>query len=454
MEQNFMKARLRDRFYYAYITLIALFGACSHCRHEPDHVKTSEVVVVSITPHNTKCWSLETFDSCRNPDCHDDNDCCSREKLGCTQHKCGGTGCEYPLDTASPACTCMPGDCSPDGTQFCGCTPDGSGNVSASAFQACPADYPTCDVQKRRCVCRPGLATCTVGGGGYTFCNADGAIETEPCPPSTPECRDGKCQCVANSGKTCGCGGTIGCDGTCSAAGCARDRTCTNGSCCIPTKGNSCGSCGGMIQCDGTCSVPTPSNFGQSCGSCGGRIQCNGSCTVPTPGNLGQACGACGGQIQCNGLCSVATPGNFGQACGECGGTITCNGGCSNTTPRCPPGFSVDPSAAGQCRSSDRQVYHSTFSIGGTPPFNSCDICGCGLSKDINIAIACGSGRVQSRHTAGKIEGGNGHCEGVWANNNNVNDCSIRLHYGTGWCDHFTCDLQVYAVDRRLQCSP
>src|SRR5690242_12074668 len=80
---------------------------------------------VHVETHDTKCWSLASWAECQVPGCHDNNDCCSREKLGCTQHACGSTSCEYTRDTASPDCSCLPGECNADRTQFCGCTQDG-----------------------------------------------------------------------------------------------------------------------------------------------------------------------------------------------------------------------------------------------------------------------------------------------------------------------------------------
>jgi FG-GAP-like repeat len=161
------------------VALIALIGAADES--------------LSGTPHDTLCWSLPTFNSCK-VHCAQANDCCDRTKLGCTQHACGSNGCEYSLDTAAPPCTCMPGDCSPDKTHFCGCTQDAQGHVTASAFQACPADYPTCDVDKRRCVCKSDFRECMVDRKGRRFCT-DGDITVEQCPAGTATCVDGTCQC-------------------------------------------------------------------------------------------------------------------------------------------------------------------------------------------------------------------------------------------------------------------
>jgi hypothetical protein len=180
-------------------------------------------------------------------------------------------------------------------------------------------------------------------------------------------------------------------------------------------------------------------------------VQCDGSCSKPNPPGYGQACGSCGGKIQCNGSCSISTPSNLGRACGECGGQITCAGTCSNNTPRCPNGYVPEP--GGQCRSAEKQVHRAELSIGGAA-WDRCDPCGCGLSFDKTINIPCGPGMTQSSHHISKLRGGNANCSGVWANNSNRNDCSVRIHVGTSLCDNFICGVTVNAVSRRPQCTP
>jgi hypothetical protein len=60
----------------------------------------------------------------------------------------------------------------------------------------------------------------------------DPCSEAAPCPATAPVCRDGTCQCVADRGKDCNCGGTVQCDGTCSAEACTAG-TCKDGRCCV-----------------------------------------------------------------------------------------------------------------------------------------------------------------------------------------------------------------------------
>jgi hypothetical protein len=350
------------------------------------------------------------------------------------------------------------------------------------------AKHSACDPATKKCLrdvaaCTAGARQCTPDGTGTSTCDDDGNWKSEPCPMNAPWCRDAKCQCAANLNQPCGqcagkvqcngscsvatpsnwgqpcgqCGGKVQCNGSCSVAtppnwgqpcGQCGGRFQCDGTCSIPIPpnlGQPCGQCGGKFQCDGTCSIPTPPNLNQLCGQCGGRFQCDGTCSIPTPPNLNQSCGQCGGRVQCNGSCSVATPPNLNQPCGECGGRVTCAGGCSNTTPRCPVGFVVDPVAPGQCRSRNATpVYNVARSLGASIV---------GLRLDETINISCGAGRIQSSIDIRKLSGGNGHCEGMWANNNNPSDCSVRFHAGASALTNFVCGITVNSSARRPQCT-
>lgn len=432
------------------IMVFASLAACGHCppKHDDHSEPVTKLELASISDgpqtYPTGCWSAAALASCEKS-CTDNNTCCDRTELGCTAHGCGSNGtCEYRLDSADTACTCMPGECSPDRKSVCGCAV-ANGAITASQMMPCTTDFPTCDPVRRKCVCDPALKLCA-DAKHRTFCNPDGDIASERCPTSAPACKDGACGCVADMGSPCGCGGRLECDGSCNRASCAAGFTCSSNACVANNRGQSC-NCGGSVQADGSCSKPpcassqicrnnacVAANIDQPC-NCGGVFLADGSCNRPLCPE-GRACQ--------NGTCCAA---NFGQPCGACRGTFQCNGTCNNTTPQCLPGWEPDPAAVGQCRTiAEQEVFRRDDSIGGA--FN------CGLRVDDTIQISCGSGRVQSSYFVQKVRGGNGHCEGVWADNGNLNNCSIRRHYGTALCDNFTCEIVVRARGRRPQCTP
>jgi hypothetical protein len=329
-----------------------------------------------------------------------------------------------------------------------------------------------CDPASKTCVreatgCKPGTQQCTQDGAGINTCDDAGAWNAAPCPASTPQCRDGKCQCVSNLDHPCGdCDGKIQCDGSCSkpnpdklgqSCGDCGGKIQCNGLCDKPNPdklGQSCGDCGGKIQCNGLCDKPNPDKLGQSCSDCGGKIQCNGLCDKPNPDNLNQQCGQCRGVFRCDGSCSVPTPADWDKPCGECDGRRRCDGSCSITTPLCQPGFVPDATARGYCRSTgEAENYNVTHSFGGAL-WDKCDPCGGPLNTHKTISMSCGVGRVRSSFDIRWVAGPRpGDCSGAWANPGDPNDCSVRIHIKTSALDNFKCGVVIKSVERRRQCT-
>jgi hypothetical protein len=255
----------------------------------------------------------------------------------------------------------------------------------------CPKDS-HCDGATKTClknVCKPGELQCTADGRSLSTCQADGTWKSQICPPDADFCRAGRCQCAADKGKPCECGGIVQCDGTCSKPKC--NNNCINGQCCVANAGAACGGCGGVVRCDGSCSVATPPNLGGSCGECNGRVTCTG---------------------------------------------------CSNTTPRCPPNFVVE---GNQCRErTETTVLQRHQTIPMTCGINTESTialaCGTGrvqfssLVKNITGGTGTCSGRFASTNTS--------DCS-----------IRVRLTQPAGFfCTPFTCEMVVKSIGRRPQC--
>jgi hypothetical protein len=149
--------------------------------------------------------------------------------------------------------------------------------------------------------------------------------------------------------------------------------------------------------------------------------------------NQGELCN--GIDDNCNGMADEPQ-----QSCGACN-PVTCGQTC---TAQCQPGFHFD-GGTGLCLSdAEHNDNIWNLSIGGA--FS------CGLSYDKNYGGACQGGRVRSSYSIGKTSGGNGHCEGTWASND-PHDCTVRVHFGTAWCDNFNCRIDVEARDPMNQCQ-
>jgi hypothetical protein len=414
---------------------------------------------------------------------------------------CGDNGaCDKDLVCAAASNTCLLAGgkpCDPAKAQCATGVCDGEAHVCAIAIgSACNpddgvpcADKGHCDAASKTCKpadCTPGAQQCTPDGAGLSTCDA-GVWKTAPCPSNAPKCRDGKCQCVANidqqcgdcggkvlcdgscskadhpdTGKSCGCGGTTKCDGSCSkpndpntgkSCGCGGTTLC-DGSCSKPNHPDTskpCG-CGGITRCDGSCSKPSHPETGKPCG-CNGTTPCDGSCRKPTHPDTNKPCG-CGGTTQCDGTCNKPNDPNTGKPCGDCGGRTQCDGKCSITTPRCPAGFVVDASAPGFCRSTEEsENYSAEHSFGGLLGPDKCDPCGCDLNTDKIISLSCGAGRVHSSFDVRRVRGKPGDCSGGWLRPNDPNDCSVRVHIGTRFCDNFICAIAIRSLERRRQCT-
>jgi len=141
--------------------------------------------------HDPMCWTAKDLahPTCQNNACTKVSDCCDIEILGCTERTCSQPSpvdpvlksCKYSLLPGSAACTCMPGACSSDGKQVCACSRVETGlkddkdktiwRIVASAFQACPAEFPTCNATERRCCALNMGEKCGCGGMGKRDCD-------------------------------------------------------------------------------------------------------------------------------------------------------------------------------------------------------------------------------------------------------------------------------------------
>ena len=343
------------------IVLLLFMGSCGNWCTKPDPKPKPKLKPAASTPpqpFNTNCWDATALTTCQHT-CTLNNDCCdnSAAGLGCTAHACGSAGiCTYSLDQANAACTCMPGECSPDGKSVCGCTVT-RGAITASQMIACTSDYPTCDAGKRRCVCDPAMTKCA-DSTHRTFCNADGNIATELCPaPGSCDPATGRCKC----NRTCG-APQCGKDNCVDCGSCPGGQTCNpnNLTCCKPatcdTLAPRCGTlsdgCGGPpLNCtncasgtcvNGTCCVPTTTCVsGTNCGSmadgCGHPLDC-GPCDINHTCIHNQCQGQCGpGQTQTCLNCGL-------QACqndGTWGGCINSHACSANSSSSCNPAYTA-----------------------------------------------------------------------------------------------------------------
>jgi hypothetical protein len=286
-----------------------------------------------------------------------------------------------------------------------------------------------CDEATKTCVkdvCKPGEQQCTSDGKSLSTCQDNGTFKTELCPPDASACRDGKCQCSPDRGKTCNCSGTIQCDGSCSAKPC--ESTCNEGKCCSAKAGLPCGECKGVTKCDGSCSIPTPAGLGKTCGQCGGVLKCDGTCSIPGPLNVG-------------------------KPCGDCGGTVKCDGRCSSTTPRCPAGFAPFP--PDQCLAT-RPTALTVRTV--TVPQR------CPLDDEQIIKLPCGTGRVQAAVASRLVTAGTGRCEVKFATTT-ATTCDVRVRLvqphvpttglpgSSAFCRASKCEITVTTFQRRGQCG-
>jgi hypothetical protein len=330
-----------------------------------------------------------------------------------------GNTCKLPAGAAcTDAALCDGGECVGG---LCALRLGGACDPATASTVPCPNET-HCDDATKTClknVCKAGDLQCTADGKSLSTCQDNGTWKTEPCPPNASACRDGKCQCSPDAGKTCNCSGKIQCDGSCSAKPCTS--TCTSdGKCCSANAGLPCGKCNGVTKCDGSCSEPTPLDLGKPCGKCKGIMKCDG--------------------------CSVKDPPRLGETCGECNGTILCSGACSNTTPRCPTGFVIEP--PNQCRST-KPIALPVRTL--TVPAR------CPSDTEQTIAQSCGAGRVQGA-VAFKSTGATGRCEVRFATNTPT-DCSLRVRLVQagrpapfGVCLTAKCEITVTTFQRRAQC--
>jgi hypothetical protein len=149
--------------------------------------------------------------------------------------RAGGARCKPALPNE-----CASGECGAR-TEVCAIPFGGACTPGDTELAPCPG-LGICDPTTKACVenrCKAGAQQCNLKGNGIDICDNNGSWMTDLCPTNTPQCLDGRCQCVAGKGRDCNCGGKIQCDGTCSVPVC--NGACTNGRCC-PSGDPACGS--------------------------------------------------------------------------------------------------------------------------------------------------------------------------------------------------------------------
>lgn len=385
-------------------------------------------------------------------ECQVDTDC--RGKLpettpvGCAQSSCKDGSCVLVARDADgdgePSARCEAND-QTNIVLGADCD-DGDPSVNSKAKETCDGKDNDCngavddDVPASTITCQVGVGACVASGtlscksGSYSKCDAapqQPSADSE-CDGIDHDC-DGK---VDNTGCVCKPGAAV-----------SQSRTCGE-----PAKGT-CTADGKLPPFD---PGPGKSTF---CLDNDGDGYPSGSCSDYCVGSQPAKFIRSGGARDCDDNNGAAHPGGT-EVCdsvdNNCDGQVDevgkdCQGQHLACGAVCPNGYSPDPNDGGACISNtEHQVFQldPTIGWGNTNGYPG----GCGVKADQTVAVSCGSNAVQSSYSVMNISG-SGHCEGVWANNADISDCSVRIHYGTSWCDSFTCDISIMSRNKTPRCQ-